>query len=360
MNRIILIGNGFDLAHGLKTSYSDFIDDFWTQEKDKVIANLCADKNGIHYYKDDFLVIESPRPFKGIKNFDVDKEGLAFFDEISNTRFSAHLFSGNVSLSIQYYNNFLMEITRKKSLKNWVDIEIEYYNALLDCINSRRKYGIEKLNNDFSFIVDALKNYLVRESKNNFSLIDQIYNNIYSPISDKDFIEKPGNTNIENIFFLVFNYTHIIQSYAKDKSIDFAYIHGELQNANNPIVFGYGDEVDENYSQIERTGNNDYLKNIKSFKYFNSDIYKNFVRFINSGCYQVFVMGHSCGISDRTLLHTLFEHDNCKSIKVFYHKKDDTDNYNDVVMNISRNFSLNKKERMREIVVSKNNCVTLV
>lgn len=29
MNRIILIGNGFDLAHGLKTSYRDFIDDYW-------------------------------------------------------------------------------------------------------------------------------------------------------------------------------------------------------------------------------------------------------------------------------------------------------------------------------------------
>ncbi|MDR1763164.1 MAG: bacteriophage abortive infection AbiH family protein, partial [Dysgonamonadaceae bacterium] len=32
MNRIILIGNGFDLAHGLKTSYKDFINDFWINE----------------------------------------------------------------------------------------------------------------------------------------------------------------------------------------------------------------------------------------------------------------------------------------------------------------------------------------
>jgi hypothetical protein len=31
MNRIILIGNGFDLAHGLKTSYKDFIDWLWRQ-----------------------------------------------------------------------------------------------------------------------------------------------------------------------------------------------------------------------------------------------------------------------------------------------------------------------------------------
>ena len=27
MNRVVLIGNGFDMAHGLKTSYKDFIDE---------------------------------------------------------------------------------------------------------------------------------------------------------------------------------------------------------------------------------------------------------------------------------------------------------------------------------------------
>jgi hypothetical protein len=29
MNRLVIIGNGFDLAHGLPTSYKDFIDDYW-------------------------------------------------------------------------------------------------------------------------------------------------------------------------------------------------------------------------------------------------------------------------------------------------------------------------------------------
>ena len=63
-------------------------------------------------------------------------------------------------------------------------------------------------------------------------------------------------------------------------------------------------------------------------------------------------MGHSCGISDRTLLNTLFEHDNCLSIKVFYHKKKDgTDDYSNVFRNISRNF--NNKAVMREKVVNK-------
>jgi hypothetical protein len=36
MNKLILIGNGFDLAHGLKTSYTDFIDDFWEQKKNQI------------------------------------------------------------------------------------------------------------------------------------------------------------------------------------------------------------------------------------------------------------------------------------------------------------------------------------
>ena len=31
MNRLVIIGNGFDLAHGLKTSYADFINWYWEQ-----------------------------------------------------------------------------------------------------------------------------------------------------------------------------------------------------------------------------------------------------------------------------------------------------------------------------------------
>jgi hypothetical protein len=40
MNRIILIGNGFDLANGLKTSYQDFIDWFWKNKIEKIRNNI--------------------------------------------------------------------------------------------------------------------------------------------------------------------------------------------------------------------------------------------------------------------------------------------------------------------------------
>ena len=66
-------------------------------------------------------------------------------------------------------------------------------------------------------------------------------------------------------------------------------------------------------------------------------------------------MGHSCGNSDRTLLNTIFEHQNCVSIKPFYYRKDDrNDDYIQIVQNISRNFK--DMTRMRDRVVNKQYC----
>ena len=69
-------------------------------------------------------------------------------------------------------------------------------------------------------------------------------------------------------------------------------------------------------------------------------------------------MGHSCGLSDRTMLNTIFENPNCISIKVFYHLKEDgTDNYTEMIQNISRHF--NKKKLMREKIVNKSLCQSM-
>ena len=45
MNRIVLIGNGFDLAHGLKTSYKNFIDWYWNDWGEKLFAASYLDSS---------------------------------------------------------------------------------------------------------------------------------------------------------------------------------------------------------------------------------------------------------------------------------------------------------------------------
>ncbi|MBR6077207.1 MAG: hypothetical protein IKP63_02515, partial [Paludibacteraceae bacterium] len=91
----------------------------------------------------------------------------------------------------------------------------------------------------------------------------------------------------------------------------------------------------------------------------------NVLQFIESAPFQIYIMGHSCGNSDRTLLNTLFEHKNCVSIKPFYHKwkekegnnEVEKDNYLDIAMNISRNFT--DQKLLRERVVNKTYCEKL-
>ena len=73
-------------------------------------------------------------------------------------------------------------------------------------------------------------------------------------------------------------------------------------------------------------------------------------------------MGHSCGLSDRTLLNTIFEHKNCRSIKTFFYEWKDSeskkhDNFTEIVQNISRHF--NDKKAMRSKIVNKSLCVPL-
>ena len=63
MNRIILIGNGFDLAHGLPTSYEDFIKDFWK----KTIDNIDKSEFG---YSDDFVLFRSDFINGGLEDLD--------------------------------------------------------------------------------------------------------------------------------------------------------------------------------------------------------------------------------------------------------------------------------------------------
>ena len=39
MNRLVIIGNGFDMAHGLKTSYMDFINWYWERRIEALVDN---------------------------------------------------------------------------------------------------------------------------------------------------------------------------------------------------------------------------------------------------------------------------------------------------------------------------------
>ncbi len=208
--------------------------------------------------------------------------------------------------------------------------------------------------------IDFYGKSVVAESKDSektksFDFIKHIQN-----VNDQQSIVPDCFLWPDQILFLNFNYTSMADLYIlKNSGFKINHIHGELNNEKNPIIFGYGDELDDDYKEISKLNDNDYLKNIKSIRYLETDNYRKLLSFIDSAPFQIYIMGHSCGNSDRTLLNTLFEHKNCVSIKPFYYEKPDgTDNYIEIIQNISRNF--NDMRLMRDRVVNKTYCRPLV
>lgn len=159
----------------------------------------------------------------------------------------------------------------------------------------------------------------------------------------------------ENLYFLNFNYTNTFEYYLKEcKKIipsQSNYIHGSITGIHGNPIFGFGDELDKRYLEFEEENNNELFKHIKSFEYLKTKNYSLLTQFIQSEDFQVHIYGHSCGLSDRTMLNQIFEHENCKSIKIFYHQIDgDRNDFTEKTYEISRHFK--DKGMMRKKIIS--------
>jgi hypothetical protein len=398
MNRLIILGNGFDLAHGLPTSYKDFIDDYW-----KGITSSRHEDDFVSFenFGQDFS-FDQVGNLKGLANFIMQDDDKIKFSDAEIYREYGNNSSGKYPRNhILIYKNVFFKLINQKSIQNWVDIENEYYqqlkvivklkpeNSLVDTdeFEISRKEKIFRLNNEFELVKNLLEKYLGKIDKiqrtnhsilKHFELIKIYEEKYFSEFSKNDRRELEDFQNKYNLereegkyittYCLNFNYTQTIdayidvtlqkgeyRNYGKFENLQ---IHGNLNDKNNRINFGFGDEMDDEYKGIEDLNDNEYLKNFKSFQYLQNSNYKKLLDFIDSEKFQVFIMGHSCGLSDRTLLNTIFEHNNCRSIKVFYHQRENgTDNYTEIIQNISRHF--NKKKLMREKIVNKTLCQPL-
>lgn len=417
MNRIILIGNGFDLAHGLKTSYADFIDWYWAKWGNRLLHGhnnveddgLCSftlhrgmgvgmwsrvwgwrykranpfepwdEEEIVEIAKNDSelcdFTISSPLFEELCKQLEerhwVDIENV-FFKHLSNGFEEPEKVNAELEIIRKRLIDYLEEVMkassdvevkddlRKKMLApfNKRDIAISSKDSWVEMLEQRVDY----LGKDWEQLIYA---YLQGDNYHYMS------SDVYNFLSDnserikKEGIWKFKDNDIpegfllpDRILLLNFNYTNTADQYLPHVDrFSVNHIHGDLARPES-VVFGYGDEIDENYKKISDKNDNEYLKNIKSIKYLESPNYRNLLDFIESDTYQIFIMGHSCGNSDRTLLNTLFEHRNCVSIKPFYHKWDDgTDNYMELAQNISRNFT--DMKLMRDRVVNKTFCETI-
>jgi hypothetical protein len=139
MNRLILIGNGFDLAHGMATQYRDFMQDY--------IFNSFGVALVHSYYNDDLIAIER-------KSYITDfglywQSGLReYLDYFSNTNFlpllrnipndkDGHPLQLHFKVTVK--TPFLEHLLVNCKPGLWVDIENEFYNQLKAILNNQNK-----------------------------------------------------------------------------------------------------------------------------------------------------------------------------------------------------------------------------
>ncbi len=356
-NKLVIIVNGFDLAHGLPTSYGHFIK--W------YLVSICEKmKKSFQQYDDKLINVKLKNLSRDMHSFQMLKKDDTKIEWFFESDSSDKIFE------IEYKSQFFRKLLNEMKSFSWVDIESEYYKSLIEIyddvkgsrvvfIGTEKEYfesEVRKLNIDFEFFKNKLEEYL---NTIDCKTIDnkQDINNLFS---SEYIIGYHKEENPKLMHYLNFNYTETIEKYIWPQSnYQLNYIHGLLNNQDNPIIFGYGDEIDKYYEEIQNLNINDFLNNFKSFGYFKTENYSNLLHFIESESFDVDILGHSCGLSDRVLLNTIFEHDNCESIKIHYYQKSEAENdFLSKTQEISRHFK--DKAKMRKRIVNFKDCKPLV
>lgn len=352
-NKILIIGNGFDLYHGLPTGYKDFLffAKHWKEFKEEYdkqdISSI--DKNGetidVRLGDQNELVSDSLKDFavhaslyskEHIVYLDEhiqDNAWLIYFEKITPPGqtwidFEAEIERALIQVEI-YYSQFLPSVDSSVPVMKMPPLMrtviytfsdkaekagIDYTNLAKGIFRVPQDADPEKLHLHKKKLLLAMKDELdiLNKCLNYYLLefVSAIKCGVYS-----EQIKKLGG-----VYLLNFNYTYTYATvYGKTNLLQHHPIHGEAKEEN--LVLGISDEsfrdsIDYVYFQKyfqriqKRTGN----------------FYKEWpVRPQHStfedGPAQVFVMGHSLNKVDKGVLKDFFLERNVETIKIFYHNQ---------------------------------------
>lgn len=344
MNKLVLVGNGFDLAHGLKTGYGDFLLYYFqnligiaASKREKEFSDeLCT----IHFGQN--LVIENV--LQKIKKLDTfnDLQQLEIIHLMNDDAYHAKRskFTGRevvIRIKHSFFSSLLLD-------GNWTNIEQHYFTQLLRAFEHSNQ-PIDDINSIFQLLITKLAAYLEEINKPLTNNIPEKLNSVIHRINEL-------STKSSKVLFVNFNYTQLFELYLKHHRptsypTRVLYIHGNLMS-DKEIIFGYGDDSNEHYSKLENSLNDSYLHYIKSFNYPAQANYERLNNFIEADQFEVLVIGHSLGVSDRVLLKTIFENPNCTKIRLFH--RGNAANHKRKYISLSRHFS--DKVSMRKKIVS--------
>ncbi|MDR0919233.1 MAG: bacteriophage abortive infection AbiH family protein [Oscillospiraceae bacterium] len=317
---IFIIGNGFDLAHGLKTRYSDFL-------LDAEINNIWFEHLKYKYHKNG------------------NTTWIDFETEIYNVLKSINWKTNHIP-SMKHYPATIRSILEYKKIFD------EDYKKLDD---NQKNYI--KFNGDFKY------GDLIFELIENIDLINFLYNELIElSVTFKEYCIKIDKIKIEfdkivlepfynfrklnlkyadNINILNFNYTNTFERLYKNdfNSINSVHIHGNCKEEH--IIFGtqsFNRKINENGDIIGK--DKDFPSDLNIFekytlrhKFRTIDKFQKLLREMyymstaEKAKSKIYIIGHSLNKTDHGILKSVFDNSGQCDINVYYHNEEAQEQY---------------------------------
>lgn len=349
MTDLLIVGNGFDLYHGLPTRYTDFLkfisywSIFWDNYNGEAKAQVCTPFK-VKLSEQNEIIEESMRDFASHQgyykyehlefiNSHIDNLWIQYFLKKQLSSVNWIDFEGEIynvlKLVEEYYSEFIPEMRKRNDdpikyipgdmstvinifKKNCPEEYIDFTQGII----SRSDTEKDKLKNNKEMLLSTMK----RELDDLIKCLDYYLLDFVSNIKVEQYSEQIKELSYINL--LNFNYTYTYASvYGKNSLREHHRIHGDCLEED--MVLGIPDEsfpstLDYIYFQKyfqriqKRTGN-----------YYKSWITEPNARekSLEDVPINVFIMGHSLADSDKGILKEIFMNDFVCKITIFYHSQ---------------------------------------
>ena len=378
---ILIIGNGFDLAHNLPTKYTDILEflriikitSTWMGDQPSFISKHLNNYNAPNYVKN---CVENA--------FSTRQPNL--HKSASNSNLLVQEIYDNLTDNVWY--EYLLDIYTKGKMKgiNWIDFESEI-SSIIEQIDRYQENLYMPFDIKSSDENEKLKSFL---SKLNFEAFienkypDKSHIPTYRDFLDKSYydlrrfvrcmeiyllecVEKQPinilsqviiNTNANSI--LCFNYTHTYEKlYVNNDKVKIHYLHGKTQDniASNNMVLGI-DEYYSTYEKDQHTNYNIYKKFTQRVINETGFLYRNWIAKMDDITYKfrnyptleetgaslpnnVYIFGHSLDITDKDVIRDFINRDGVKTTIFYYDKQQQTQQIANLVKMLGQDTFIN-------------------
>lgn len=349
MTDLLIVGNGFDLYHGLPTRYTDFLkfisywSIFWDNYNGEAKAQVCTPFR-VKLSEQNEIIEESMRDFASHQgyykyehlefiNSHIDNLWIQYFLKKQLSSVNWIDFEGEIynvlKLVEEYYSEFIPEMRKRNDApikyipgdmstvinifkKNCPEEYIDFTQEII----SRRDTEKDKLKNNKEMLLSTMK----RELDDLIKCLDYYLLDFVSNIKVEQYSEQIKELSYINL--LNFNYTYTYASvYGKNSLREHHRIHGDCLEED--MVLGIPDESFPNtldYIYFQK-----YFQRIqkRTGNYYKSWITEPNARekSLEDVPINVFIMGHSLADSDKGILKEIFMNDFVCKITIFYHSQ---------------------------------------